>query len=144
MNDDLVQRLRDPRQRRTTLHHDAADELDAKDAQIARLRAANQEWLDKWERLNCEWCGTANSLGRPKSGDVKDTEIEQLRAALIRISKSAAFTEVCAEAERLTAVEEQLRCALLLMAHDLEPAGDHGFVVAAYIAVAGIGPADET
>ena len=71
MNDDLVQRLRDPRQRRTTLHHDAADELLAKDAQIARLKAANQMWVDKWERMQCEWCGTENSLG---PSEIKDQQ----------------------------------------------------------------------
>ena len=26
--------------------------------EIERLRAANQEWCDKWDRLQCEWCGT--------------------------------------------------------------------------------------
>jgi len=29
---------------------------------IARLEGANQQWCDKWERLQCESCGTSNSL----------------------------------------------------------------------------------
>jgi ATP-dependent protease HslVU (ClpYQ) ATPase subunit len=53
------------------LIYDAADEIDKQDvlikqhelaidmrnAEIARLAKANQEWCDKWERMVCEYCG---------------------------------------------------------------------------------------
>jgi len=39
------------------------------EAEIERVTAANQMWLDKWERLQCEWCGTSNVM---KDGDHDD------------------------------------------------------------------------
>ena len=45
------------------------DALETKDTEIERVTAANQMWLDKWERLQCEWCGTSNVM---KDGDHDD------------------------------------------------------------------------
>ena len=43
--------------------------VETKDMEISRLTArlevmtkANQMWLDKWERMECEWCGTTNMI----------------------------------------------------------------------------------
>jgi len=27
------------------------------------MTEANQMWSDKWERMQCEWCGTSNAMG---------------------------------------------------------------------------------
>jgi len=41
-------------------------EVVALEAEVKRITAANQAWLDKWEQLECEWCGTSN---RMRDGD---------------------------------------------------------------------------
>lgn len=63
--DDLKQRLRDADEKAKQLYGvdmplimEAADALDAKDAEIARLRAALQTTLDKWvDMANSGDCG---------------------------------------------------------------------------------------
>ena len=52
------------------------------EAEIERVTAANQMWLDKWERLQCEWCGSKNTLALADTAEL-EKEVERLKAQLL-------------------------------------------------------------
>ena len=60
---DIVQRLRAERLRVRAEKDYWVHWTDAVEAadEIERLRKAMAKWLDKWERMECEWCGHLQS-----------------------------------------------------------------------------------
>lgn len=67
MSDDLTERLR---------NHKCYVGKEAL-AEIERLQAANTRWLQKWEALECEWCGS-NSLRELEAERLRDRGISMV------------------------------------------------------------------
>lgn len=84
MTDDIVKRLGEIRALDEVFHsYRHRSTIDQARDRIEQLEAATAQWLAKWERQECEFCGSRMGIDR---SDVLDTpledRIEQLEAAL--------------------------------------------------------------